>query len=1115
MKTYRIFLASSYRLAEEREALKSRIAWLNDDFSKRNVYLQLDIWEKFDSANDPIRKQNFYNEYIQKTDIFLVLYQKEIGSFTLEEYIRAQELFGSSGRPRIYLFKKTISVDHELNSVNVKNLHLLEEEWYAGEKEQWPWEFNNKTELTQKISDDIRGLFDNPALPHFSFPEVRKLSLNSPEMPLGFLGREEELITIYQKLNSGGKLMLINAEGGIGKTTLAAKYWNDALNNYKYAAWLFCEGGIVNSLKEMAPQLNIDLNGMDEHQQIQALKLGLHAVQNDFLLVLDNLNNEEDIHLFRQEFEGFHWHVLITSRCQGILEKEQELPIEHLPPPLAKELFERYYREDSDNFDDLLAQVLKAINYHTLLTEVFAKNLAEAAELGEMYLEAFLIRLEAEGLFLLEQSFEIENNEWAAKRKVATTDQILDALYDFGQLIEEQRYLLVNLALLPAESYTLVFINSLLADETIRTSRHIRDRIKELVKKGWINETDRSYRLSPVIQKLVLDKHADTLGEDSLKLLKMLNHITESDSFTHIRISLVDVMPYILPIFHLTQHLKINPSYEVAIYNLNAGVYYMNTGDLINAKRAFLNYQNIIIYHLPESPEDADMKNQLGMSYHHLGKAYEELGEIEQAMLNFQENHKILKEIYEEAPENQLYKNNLAQCYSKLGEIYKYRNDWGKALINFVEHNKLSKEVYENSPEIPLLKNNFAISYANLGEVYLFIGDWDRASLNFQMSIELLEEVCQDNHETLFYIYNLAGCYNQMAKIYTFYGDIENTLSSLEQNNKLIHEIYENSPKTLLYKNSLAQSYDSLGKFYMTVGNLEQALLNLMKGKELAEEVYNYSPESPVFKNNLAQSYSSLAIIYEEKNDLTNAKLNYKKNIELLKEVCQTTTEVLMYQYNLALAYSNLGKVYQSLNKLEKALFNFKESHLLVLHIYRSSPETIIYKHSVAVSHLALGGIYKDMTNLGESLLNFQKSNKIAKEVYERNIEIPEFKETLALSFLKLGIIYQVMNDSEKGILNYLENLKIRKEIYESNPNDAENEKLLDRSYNRLGEVYEEVGDFKNALSYYWDSQFLTKKLNKDIEQGLRNNWIIKATIKVLIFLMKITSALKKTRKSL
>ena len=392
------------------------------------------------------------------------------------------------------------------------------------------WELYVREECKELIADpnwwrigDLPSSYERPAT---------LLSSKGVDNPNVFIGRRDELENIRERLVKGGKLMLINAEGGIGKTTLAARYWNESLYEYQHNAWLFCENGIVNALKELAPKLNVDLAGLEEAQQLAALRHALSQVHDDFLLVLDNANDADEIRAFKQEFAGFHWHVLITSRCQGVLDKEQELTITHLPPPLAKALFEKYYTEDTPNFDALLDRLLEAIRYHTLLVELFAKNLKEASELG-MTLANFLQKLETGGLYLgVEDSFSIQTSYTGSVQKAAaTTDDILDILYDFSTLTEDQRYLLINLALLPAESYTMLLLTEVMEPADMKA---FHSTLKSLYQKGWVGGTDKTYRLSPVVQELVLKKNEGTRWEDAKSLVEgfanLLKHEPDKDN---------------------------------------------------------------------------------------------------------------------------------------------------------------------------------------------------------------------------------------------------------------------------------------------------------------------------------------------------------------------------------------------------------------------------------------------------------------------------------------------------------------------------------------------------------------------------------------------------------
>ncbi len=60
-----------------------------------------------------------------------------------------------------------------------------------------------------------------------------------PFIPEIFEGREDDLQAVRQRLLADTNLLLlVNGEGGIGKTSLAAKYWQRYAADYRHAAWL-------------------------------------------------------------------------------------------------------------------------------------------------------------------------------------------------------------------------------------------------------------------------------------------------------------------------------------------------------------------------------------------------------------------------------------------------------------------------------------------------------------------------------------------------------------------------------------------------------------------------------------------------------------------------------------------------------------------------------------------------------------------------------------------------------------------------------------------------------------------------------------------------------------
>ena len=113
MKTIKIFLASSEELDYDRMAFGNLVRRLDDMYEKRGIRIKLFEWEDYDSAYNDKRKQDEYNEYVKQSDIFLALFHKKAGQFTIEEFDKASEQFKATASPKVYTFCKDLKPGEE------------------------------------------------------------------------------------------------------------------------------------------------------------------------------------------------------------------------------------------------------------------------------------------------------------------------------------------------------------------------------------------------------------------------------------------------------------------------------------------------------------------------------------------------------------------------------------------------------------------------------------------------------------------------------------------------------------------------------------------------------------------------------------------------------------------------------------------------------------------------------------------------------------------------------------------------------------------------------------------------------------------------------------------
>ena len=113
MKTIKIFLASSEELDYDRMAFGNLIRRLDDLYEKRGIRIKLFEWEDYDAAFNDRRKQNEYNDHVRESDIFLALFHKKAGEFTIEEFDVASEEFKQHASPKVFTFCKDLQPGEE------------------------------------------------------------------------------------------------------------------------------------------------------------------------------------------------------------------------------------------------------------------------------------------------------------------------------------------------------------------------------------------------------------------------------------------------------------------------------------------------------------------------------------------------------------------------------------------------------------------------------------------------------------------------------------------------------------------------------------------------------------------------------------------------------------------------------------------------------------------------------------------------------------------------------------------------------------------------------------------------------------------------------------------
>ncbi|MDX2067506.1 MAG: tetratricopeptide repeat protein [Haliscomenobacter sp.] len=574
---------------------------------------------------------------------------------------------------------------------------------------------------------------------NYSGVEIPRLLTPPPFLPEIFLGRTEDLLHIHDLLfaPNGNLLLLVNGEGGVGKTSIASKYYHTYQEAYAHVAWVFKENSIADALLLLAMPLGVKFDEKwDSKQRLEVLLQAMANLKKPCLLIIDNANELNDLSAYLPQLQRCsNFHVLLTTRISKY-RQAAFYKINPLPQEQALQAFKSHYTAFEPAEEALFFDIYAAVQGNTLVLELLAKNLNHFNnELKKHYLLADLKRDLEQSLLGLSKSTSVQTIYQGLREE--TPESIIAAMYDLGALPTEESSLLSVFAVLPAESIPFERLETLLPDHA-----DLDTYLFALEQKGWIeyNAAGKAFKCSPVVQEVVRSKQVDLLENcqpliDGL-ILQLNRENLHLDNYKHSSI-FVRYAEALTTAFAQTNN-------TIAILNQNIGHYYTDTGELLKALLVYEKMQNTYLELSRQEPNEVHYKEALSLSYGKLGETHSSLGNLQQALTFFEEDIELSKELYAAYPQNVSFKNGLAISYEKLGQTHSDLGNLQQALTFFEEDIELSKELYAAYPQNVSFKNGLAVSYSKLGVLYRDkLGDLQKAKEYFQHCYALWKELSE------------------------------------------------------------------------------------------------------------------------------------------------------------------------------------------------------------------------------------------------------------------------------------------------------------------------------------------------------------------------------------
>ena len=662
-----------------------------------------------------------------------------------------------------------------------------------------------------------------------------------------YISRADKVKEIRDKLN-GYHIAYLYGIGGIGKSETAKEYAEINRNQYNIIHLTHYSIDLKHTVA-MLNFINLDDREIkfEEKYQIRLNFLSNKEMYSaNTLLIIDNYNVAPDSDEYKKnvevlkELKKLNIHILFTTRTTPN-DGNHRIDIEELSDDDLRALFFAVNSKDETN-EDRIAQVnelIEAAYRHTLTVDLVAHQTVQIERFGKKTLADYIAVLRNSGLNN-EVKRSVYNNKDDNEKSAIIFDHI-KALFDFSELTDKERYVMVNACLLPVSGMEAAqfceFIDLEHYDNSQSSEWGEDSTITNLVNSGWmkrVGEHAEKITLHPIITQLCLSiLHPDIIEKKCFKYCSSIEKVLKSTSLPLIKKTIGYAVNAI------DTFLKSPISLNLILCN-----FISQTCKLLIELSCYyeaLKYCKIAIKIIEKEFPNSSI--EISILYDYIGCSLLELGNVVDAYVFFKKSLLIKRNTY------QLPNLSIAKSLNNIGRTYGSiisNHDMDKALTCFFDALKIQRDLLpENSEEV-------AQTYYNISKIYSINEYYNDALKYMKKSLTIYKNTINENS------YKLLDVYFGMGEILFNLHRIEEALFYLNNSLKIGKR---NLPNNHL---KLAYVYLEMGKCYLNLQENTNALTFLLQSLNILRQ--KYSPAH----STIAASYQLISIAYKR---LGNTKL--------------------------------------------------------------------------------------------------------------------------------------------------------------------------------------------------------------------------------------------------
>ncbi len=364
---------------------------------------------------------------------------------------------------------------------------------------------------------------------------------------------------------------------------------------------------------------------------------------------------------------------------------------------------------------------------------------------------------------------------------------------------------------------------------------------------------------------------------------------------------------------------SVNAALDVVFAVDYRGQIYLQDGDFVRAKEAFVEIHNTLLELSKESPDDVDIKRRRGITLSRLADIAVHDGELDLATQLYEQDLAIATELYMNSPNNLTAMRDFCTSLDRMGNMYAQRGLLESAMGSYLESRRLREELRAAEPTNAKAIHELFVSYMKGGDTRMLMKEVAAAQSDYKKALLLADEFARSDSQNVNARRFQSMSAEVLADVAIAQLQLDDALQYAQKSLAISKELLLKDPSDGQMQRDMFICYLKVAKVYLARKEFNDCYMQLDLALDVARTGYERTPDSLQAHGDYSFVLLKRAEAYLEAGDATSASRELEIVIPLLESVPEVNRQDAKAKRRIANAYTLFGRSLIMQNQTSKA----------------------------------------------------------------------------------------------------------------------------------------------------------------------------------------------------